>query len=331
MSTACSKFILKSILGPRLYDRPSARTPEEQAEVECLLGIEDNEGDTPFLSAAFRTNAMLLLFHLLGPLYVSLDETDATQLHRTAAEQCHVERIIVEQKNIHGKTALHKAIEMHSFDFQRLLLKNLLGEFYVDAPLTEALRPLHQQEHIADMMLPTDSEGMTPLNYLFNSFNIDYDIFELFLRNLLGDYFVEADGQTAKSFVHRSGEENDFVYNVMITKSVYSNFRDMEIQYNEDKKKFKLLIEANANYLHRVDLETGYSPSRQFTVFQYVLVWVPILLMLLMRLIQVWCFAPDSSLVNINYKFRVGKPWEEPDYEYMLIGIFILICFFWKT
>lgn len=303
MLTACSKFLLKSILGARLYDSPRTRTPEEQAKVECLLGIEDNEGDTPFLSATFRTNAKLLLFHLLGPLYVSLNETDATQLHRTAAEQSRVERIIVEKKNFHGQTALHKAMEidLHSIDFQRLLLKNLLGEFYVEAPLEEALRPLHQQERIAHMMLPTDSKGMTPLNCLI-TMDGNYDSFELFLRNLLGDYFVEAGGQTAKSFADRSVEENKFVHNVIFSKLEYANFRYMDIMFG-DENKYTLLIKANASYLQILFVKK---------IFRYVCPGVALLLTLLSCL-YIFFNAPTSNLISSRNNNGVGyyeKPWE---------------------
>lgn len=303
---------MKSILGP-LYDSPT-RTPEEQARVERLLGAKDFKDDTPFLSAHCDTNAKLLLFHLLGPLYLSLDVTDATRLHRTVAEQCCVERIIVEQKNIFGKTALHMAMRVHSFDYQRLLLKNLLGEFYVDAPLEEAVRPLHLQERIADMMMPMDIKGRTPLNCFFDRDN-KYDSFELFLRNLLGDYFVEADGRTAKSILHRTAEENKFVYNVMITKSVYDNFGDMDITFG-DKNKFKLLIEANVSYLHKFDLlKVIKSP------------WLAFLIILLIWLYDLYNGAPTINLVSkIRYHETSIEIWENLlHWEETLLLVFFLI------
>jgi ankyrin repeat protein len=247
--TDCTELLLKMFLG-RLYDDCSApRTPDEQASVESALGQRDFQGRTPFLAAALSNidegNAQLLLVHLLGPMVLPLD---APPLIRPEAEQRLVETILCD-RDLQGFTPLHGALlNNEKLGFLRVLLKNLLGAWFVDAQTDAHRRPLQLQKRIAELLQPRNQEGETPLHSSVRLFN-KYQVHELLLRNVLGDYFVEADGTTANAFDVRTKEENQFVRELLLTPDVYGLSPYAICKGSRCDEKVQLLIEANAGYL----------------------------------------------------------------------------------
>jgi ankyrin repeat protein len=255
----CTEFLLMHFLG-KFYVPIGAgredivsRTPDEQKFVEETLGLKDGKGRTPLLSATHSTidksNAELLICNLLGPWLIPLK--DGVFVPRTESEQREVERILG-VRDADGYSPLHGAVlNKLKLRFLQLILKNLLGEYYIDCntlPKDIKKRTLEVQQKISQLLHPRNKTGVTPLLCSARNFN-KYDVHELLLRNLLGEYFVEVvDGTSVKSVYARTEEENQFVRYL-----IFGEDEEGRSPFSTTKgrcdEKVKLLIEANASYL----------------------------------------------------------------------------------
>jgi ankyrin repeat protein len=256
-SEGCTKFLLERFLG-QFYIPPDAkreeivaRTPDEQRHVEDTLSQRDAEGRTPLIAATFKGNskhAKLLIYNLLGPLAILENEEVVT---RTEMEQQEVERILsVTDADAYGYTILHRATCNN--ELLKVMLKNLLGNYFIDGTKKPIQRTLEKQKQIAQLLQPKNKKGKTPLLYgvIFNNEYV-YKKHLLSLRNVLGDYFVEKDGTTIRPLEARTDEENQFVRSVMFSedyegRSLYGFEQTTDEEYCEN---LKLLYEANATYL----------------------------------------------------------------------------------
>jgi Ankyrin repeats (many copies) len=254
-STECTEYLLKRLLGkfyiPRYASREEivARTPDEQRDVEDTLSQRDADGRTHLLAAASEKksqNAMLLIYNLLGPLAILENEEMVT---RTELEQQQVERILSVSDN-DGYTLMHGAI-WHD-DILELILKNLLEKYYIDGTKKPMQRTLEKQKQIAQLLLPKNNKGQTPLHYgAIESSDLFYREHLLLLRNLLGEYFVEKDGTTARPLNARSDEENQFVRELMFCEDDEGRSPYVNVQNPRNKycKCVMLFYKANASYL----------------------------------------------------------------------------------
>jgi hypothetical protein len=272
-------FLLKRFLGKlhvshdATHEKIVARTPDEQQHVEDTLSVRDAKGRTPLIIAAFKgvysnSNALLLLCNLLGPLVIPL--LSKKLVTRSKLEQQQVERIL-NNRDSAGFSPLHGAVS-NCFKWGLLvfMLKNLLGKYFIhgyNQPFTH--RTLEKQLQIAQLLQSKNKEGVTPLlNCVIHCCceRGDLDMHQLLLRNVLGEYFVEADGTTATPLDARSKKENEFVRSVMFDEDAQSrspynlvttrtfNDDDSHIHTNNEMRKntlerLKLLYEANAKYL----------------------------------------------------------------------------------
>jgi ankyrin repeat protein len=221
-STKCTEFLLERFLG-KLYtpldEEIVARTPDEQRYVEDTLSQRDANGRTPLLVAAFgnfANNAMLLIHNLLGPLMIPWWNEELVT--RTELEQQQVERILSVRDST-GFSALHGAlgIRLKYKSLMMLLLKNLLGKYFIDDINWPMQRTLEKQKQIALLLQPKNQRGVTPLLYSVIICHC-YEEQRLLLMNLLGDYFVEEDGTTERPVDSRTDEENEFVRSVCSVK-----------------------------------------------------------------------------------------------------------------
>jgi ankyrin repeat protein len=258
-SMECTEFLLKRLLG-KLYipldakrKEIIARTPDEQRHVEDTLSQRDAEGRTPLLAAAamseFLYNAKLLIYNLLGPLVIPWGNEEL-MVTRTELEQQQVERIL-NVRDAAGFSPLHCAVEYsHNKEILEVMLKNLLGKYFIDDTNRPMQRTLEKQQQIALLLLPKNHAGVTPLLYGAIYCYI-YDKQLLLLRNLLGDYFVEKDGTTERPLDTRTDEENQFVRTLMFSEDdkCRSPYVEIQTRHAEYFKHVKLLYEANASYL----------------------------------------------------------------------------------
>jgi len=279
ISRACTEFLLKRFLGKLYISHDSkheeivARTPDEQRHVEETLSVRDAKGRTPLIIAAFKgvysnSNALLLLCNLLGPLVIPL--LSAELVTRTELEEQQVERILTVRDSA-DFSPLHGAVS-NGFKWGLLgfMLKNLLGKYFIHCykqPFTQ--RTLEKQQQIAQLLQQKNNVGVTPLhNCAIHCCceSEDLDMHQLLLTNVLGEYFVEKDGTTARSLDARSKEENQFVRSVMFDEDAQSRspynlvttrtsnddnshiLTDIETRRNT-LQSLKLLYEANAKYL----------------------------------------------------------------------------------
>jgi hypothetical protein len=257
--TECTEYLLKRLLG-QFYvpldakrEEIVGRTPDEQRHVKDTLSQRDAKGRTPLLAALTwfnLNNAKLLIYNLLGPLAILENEEVVT---RTELEQQHVDRIL-SVSDVNGHTALHGAMNSYrNFDFlMEVILKNLLTKYFIDGTKKPMLRTLEKQKQIAQLLQSKNKKGQTPLLYgAIHHDDVYYLSHELFLMNLLGEYFVEMDGTTAKPLNARTDEENQFVRSVMFGEDDEGCSPYGSVQTGDDKyyKDLQLLYTANASYL----------------------------------------------------------------------------------
>jgi len=254
LSTFLLQRLLREFYVPRDAKREdiAARTPEVQRDIEEIFGLIDDRDRTPLLVAAFEDGAFsfilpeLLICNLLGPLVYLRDEEEF--MSRTDAEQEEVERILTATDS-NGFTTLHCVVSLDldkRLDFLELLLKNMLGKYFIRGTTRPINRTLEQQQHIARLLHRKNHMGVTPLlicvdNLSMRSSLYDRYLHRLLLMNLLGEYFVDEYGTTAKPLTLRTDHENQFVRAVI---------------FDEDDKGRclyyvgeELLYKANGSYL----------------------------------------------------------------------------------
>jgi hypothetical protein len=254
----CTELLLKRFLGQSCVpfdakrEEIIARTPDEQQHAENTLGERDAAGRTPLLAAAFKWGcvatqvAKLLIYNMLGPLVFLKNEEVET---RTELEQQQVERILG-VRDASGWTALHGAMNcQEKYELLELMLINLLGINYINGTKKPMQRTLEKQQQIAQLMQPKSNKGQTALRCDTQCYVYGWrDSYLLLLRNLLGEFFVEKDGTTAKPLNARTQEENQFVRDVMFNEDDEGRSLYGMIQ-TYGTKPTKLLYETNASYL----------------------------------------------------------------------------------
>jgi hypothetical protein len=255
-SHVCIEFLLKRFLGEFYVpvgakrEQIVARSPQEQKFVEDALGSRDVQGRTPLLYAAdlYACNVEFVVYNLLGPLMVTPLMSEE-HVSRTEYEQREVERIL-DVRDVDNSSILHAlVVSSDKLSFLRFTLKNLLGEFFIDRDCrTSTKRGLQRQQQIAQLLQPKNQVGATPLLTCATSCVDDRNMHCLFLRNLLGEYFVHADGSTERPLRERSEQENQFVRGLM-----FGEDEDGRSPYVVAKEtcveQVKLLYEGNARYL----------------------------------------------------------------------------------
>jgi hypothetical protein len=267
--TKCREYLLKRFLG-QFYvpldakrEEIVARTPDEQRDVEDTLSERDAEGRPPLLAAVAShdlDNAMLLFYNLLGPLVILENEELVT---RTELEQQQVERIL-SARDADGCTALHytlvksneisvsRILPIYSYahaDFLTSLLRNLLRNYFIEGTQKPMQRTLEKQKQIAQLLQPKNNKGQTPL-LIGAKHHFSDNSHLLFLRNVLGEYFVEEDGTTMRPLKARTDEENQFVRDVMFGEDDNGQSPYGLVQTSDVKYKYaKLWYKANARYL----------------------------------------------------------------------------------
>jgi hypothetical protein len=255
----CTEFLLKDFLG-RFYVPIGARredivprTPGEQKFVEEILGLRDAKGRTPLLAATHsridESNAELLICNLLGPWLIPLEDGDLVL--RTESEQEEIERILG-VRDADGFSPLHGAVESNDkLKLLRLMLKNLLGEYFIDSntcPKDIKERNFELQQKISQLLHPRNKFGVTPLLCSAKNFFKD-KVHKLLLRNLLGEYFVDTVDRTSLKSVHeRTEEENQFVRDLLFGEDA-KGCSLLSITKGRCDEDVKLLIESNASYL----------------------------------------------------------------------------------
>jgi hypothetical protein len=233
------------------------------------LGLRDAKGRTPFIISAFKSaysnsNAVLLFCNLLGPLVIPLMSEELVT--RTVSEQQQVERIL-NVRDTAGFSPLHGAASScFKWVLLGLMLKNLLGKYFIhnmNQPFMQ--RNLEKQQQIAQLLQPKNQVGVTPLLNcaIYCCYDLDdLDMHQLLLMNLLGEYFVESKGVTAKPLNARTHEENQFVKAVMfgednqgrspynfVTQTFVVDDNTVNVMRQEHLERVKLLYRANASYL----------------------------------------------------------------------------------
>jgi ankyrin repeat protein len=222
-----------------------ARTPDEQRHVEDTLGKRDIRGRTPLLSAVLKDKyssraAELLIYNLLGPLVIPLFSEEL--VIRSDAEQKQVERILSVSDSA-GFSALHGAVRAGNTDgLLELMLKNLLGKYFIDGINQLFKRTLEKQKQIAQLLQPKNHVGVTPLLNCTPTYNMH----RILLMNLLGEYFVEEDGLGLRPLDTRTDEENNFVQSLMFDVDVYGR-SPYDAATSTSHREIQILYEANAN------------------------------------------------------------------------------------
>jgi ankyrin repeat protein len=222
-----------------------ARTPDEQRHVEDTLGKRDIRGRTPLLFAVLKDKyssraAELLIYNLLGPLVIPLFSEEL--VIRSDAERKQVERILSVRDSA-GFSALHGAVRAGNTDgLLELMLKNLLGEYFIDGKNQLFKRTLEKQKQIAQLLQPKNNEGITPLLNCTPTYNMH----RILLMNLLGEYFVEESGLALRPLDTRTDEENNFVQSLMFDVDVYGR-SPYDAATSTSHREIQILYEANAN------------------------------------------------------------------------------------
>jgi hypothetical protein len=252
-----TEFLLEKMLG-ELYVHPDERpelvkprTEQDQQMVEeKLLGALDENGRSALHAAAEsfldENNLEVLLRNLLGASFIRSDgDTFGSGI------QLNLARRLLLTKDRSGVTVLHYVCKHGARKMQqlRLLLRNLLGDDYVDETRPPAPgRDLQTQIRIAELLqVATDKSGMTPLHC---TLKWPSDACELLLRNLLGHCFNYPYDPSGRVFRERSPPEMYFAHRIFSYKDKQGQTPSLLAESGNCSERVRTFVICNIDHFY---------------------------------------------------------------------------------
>jgi len=193
----CFELFLKNLLGNLFVSadgKSAVKTRNEEQQKNVEKSLLANYGVRKTLWNSGKVDYFMfeiMLQNILKDDFVSL-KGDRDFPARSEVKQLAIEGILC-KRDLERKMAIHFAAETLDERNLELLVKNLLGNLFLSRNVKRAAqtRDEAQQKLVERILLVQDAKGRTPLH--FN--DINYNCFELLLRNILQENFVplEAD------------------------------------------------------------------------------------------------------------------------------------------
>jgi hypothetical protein len=172
-----AELLICNLLGPWLISLEDSvhvlRTESEQKEVERILGVRDAYGFSP-LHGAVKSNdklrfLRLMLKNLLGEYFVDCNTCPKDIKERNLEQQKKIFELL-HPRNKFGETPLLCSVhDFNKYKVHELLLRNLLGKYFVDTVDGTSLKSVHarteeENQFVRDLLFGEDEKGCSPFS-----------------------------------------------------------------------------------------------------------------------------------------------------------------------